>query len=245
MKIIYLKFTIGMLMLFGTSIGVSAQSFVDPYPIPQYGDGARAVLKNGEEVKGTCVCITGTPKNLKVVAIKDEAKVKHKWDPSEVERMYITLSKMRQFDKAMDASTVTTTKGFIRKTEEVNKMASIFNLSQNWDDMMNKNPEIVFDMVSEEEGKYGIRQLLNPGFDSKYRAYTWGQGFQSMGKSYPEMMLISSTGEQILTKVKNYPENFKKLFGDCEEFMSLFDPSLVEMEDLAFHLFLYTDMCKE
>ena len=112
-----------------------------------------------------------TPKNSKVVAIKDEAKVKHKWKPEEVDRMFITLSKMRQLEKAMDASTVTTTRGFIPKTEEVNKMASIVNLSQNWDELLNSNPEIVFDMVSEEEGKYGHRQLLNPGFDSKYRIY--------------------------------------------------------------------------
>ena len=223
---------------------IHAQQFVDPYPIPQYGDGARAILKNGDEVSGTCVCITGTPKNLKVVAIKDENKVKHKWSPSEVDRMYITLSKMRQFEKAMDASTVTTTRGFIRKTEEVNKMASIVNLSQNWDDLMNNQNEIAFDMVSEEEGKYGIRQLLNPGFDSKYRIYAWGQGATVMGKERFEYMLIDQNGEVNIVKNKDYAENFPKLFGDCSEFMESFDPDQVDISDMAFHLFLYTDMCK-
>ena len=223
---------------------IHAQQFVDPYPLPTLNDGARVVLKNGDEIKGKWFGMTGTPKNLKNIQVKDESKTRHKLLTPDVDRVYITLSKMRQLEKAMDASTVTTTRGFIRKTEEVNKMASIVNLSQNWDELMKNNPEIVFDVVSEEEGKYGLRQLLNPGFDSKYRIYAWGQGATVMGKERFEYMLIDQEGEVSIVKNKDYAENFPKLFGDCSEFMESFDPDQVDISDMAFHLFLYTDMCK-
>lgn len=223
---------------------IFAQGFVDAYPYPQLGDGARVITKTGEETKGKWFGMTGTPKNLKNIQIKDETKTRIKYLTPDVDRVYITLSGLAKFSKLMDASTATTTRGFIFKKEEVNKIGSIVNMSQNWDEVMNSNNEVIFDFLSEKDGKYGMRQLLNPGFDSKYRAYTWGQAVQAMGKSYPEMMLISPSGEKILTKVKTYQENFTKLFGDCPEFMKLFDTANVDMDDLAFHLFLYTDMCK-
>ncbi len=237
MKIFNPKAILTALFLLVFTFLTHAQGFVEPYPIPTFNDGARAVLKDGKEINGKWFGMTGTFKNLKNIQIKtDEGRVKLL--TPDVERLYITLSGLMKFSNLMDASTVTKSRGFIFKKEEVDKIGSIVNMSQNWKSVMEDNTAIIYDVVSETEGKYGMRQLLNPGFDSKYKAYLWGMGSK-------EFMFINKDGEVILTKKKTYSEDFAKLFGDCPSFMELFNPSEIDQDDIAFHLFLYTDMCKE
>ncbi|MGL1887431.1 MAG: hypothetical protein OCD76_13030 [Reichenbachiella sp.] len=221
-KVIRINLLTAVVILVVSSMSL-AQGFVAPYPLPNLGDGAKVVLKSGDEISGKWYGMTGTPKNLKNIQVRNEEGTRIKYLTPDVERVYISLSGMMKFSMLMDASTATTTSGFIVKTETVNKKESIVNMSMNWDEVMNNSKDIIFDLVSETEGKYGMKQLLNPGFDSKYRAYSWGQAVQAMGKNYPEMMLINPEGEVTVVKMKTYGENFEKLFGDNDEFMEMFD----------------------
>lgn len=245
-----------------------AQSFVDIYPFPQIGDKVRVIKKDGTEVKGVFKYWNGTMKNTINFAIKPEEGKNIKFNPEDVDRIYLTLSSYAKFvmnvegkeyqteDKNLANIYVNSTK--VDENTKFHKVGNNVVTSQQvkaakeatqvvtktisefisvWKKRNEQQSELIFEFIQEKPGKYAMREMINPGFESKYKAFLFGY-------NYNKIVLIDNSGNQKMITKENFKEDFKNAFSDCEQFIQNYnDLTNINFEKLAFYLFTYSYMC--
>lgn len=217
-----------------------SQGFVeDIVAFPTIGDGCRIIKSDGAELTGTWLGWTGTMKKVSTITFKSDDGEKLKFEPSDVTRMYIKQSNLVKFAMLADKSYLDN--NFTNGNSEAQKKIGIISkMVENWEEMMLNETELIYEFVEEKAGKFGLRQMINPGFDEKYRVFMFGY-------NYNKLVLLNSNGEKKMLTSDNYAEEFKNAFGDCTEFIEIFggDISNDDYKNVANHIFMYSNFCKE
>lgn len=114
--------------------------------------------------------------------------------------------------------------------------------------------ELTFHSVRHPRSKrVAIRQLINPGFDSRIRVYelpnskegTAGSDgiswFGGMSKAY---LVIKDDGDVERVKQREYRKKvFPRLYADCPELLERFRGDLRKFKFFAEHVYIYDQMC--
>lgn len=114
--------------------------------------------------------------------------------------------------------------------------------------------ELVFHSVRHPKSeRTSIRQLVNPGFDSRLRVYYLPMSTEGIFSSddlpvFGDMprafLVIKDDGDVQRIKQSSYrDEAFLKLFGDCPELLERYQGKKRKFKFFAEHVFLYDQMC--
>lgn len=216
--------------LFSTQ--VNAQGFITPLERVQLNTETVVTMEDGSVLKGVLKTATAVMGYVKKVTLKDEAGVKHKLTAAMIKELKMKPSKLAKMEMLTGATEV---------PSQISKEKYAEILNREW---------IVYEKTLKDKGKdvAVLGQLLNPGFDSKYKVYVDPNaksssvgGFKTSG---PKSYLIVRKGEKKSTVVKKgeYKKIAPELFGDCSKMMKAY--AKFDFKQIAEHVFYYDQNCK-
>ncbi|MEM6796049.1 MAG: hypothetical protein AAF725_18885 [Acidobacteriota bacterium] len=117
--------------------------------------------------------------------------------------------------------------------------------------------ELIFDSVRNPgSSRFGLRQLVNPGFDARLRVYDLaakkereGQLLVVASKSvFGDMpkafLVVKDGGEAVRVRQRSYrAEQFEQLYGDCPAMLERFEGKARKFKHFAEHVFVYDRTC--
>jgi hypothetical protein len=116
--------------------------------------------------------------------------------------------------------------------------------------------QYVFDHPYRTEGKVKpeMRQLLNPGFDSKIKIFFDPKANQSRSISIKGEPLVNDQANEYIfikegvvyyVEERTYKKDFEKLYGNCKAMSKLVHLDEIAFEGLAGHVLLYDHFCSD
>jgi len=144
--------------------------------------------------------------------------------------------------------------GMAKSNMLIQDMSSIQETIQTWN---NYNSVMVDSIIFEPVATYnktsiklGIRQLLNPGFDSKIKVYDdWRQtgkfiflGIPITGGTSSSYMFVLHDHKSFLVRKKFYQNSFRAYYGDCQQLVKVFKAN-IQWEDIAAHVYVHEKLC--
>ena len=137
------------------SMNIQAQGFITPLDGVQLNTETIAVKTDGTVIKGklkTATCVVGY---LKKVTIEDESGVKHKLSAADLKQLKVKPGKLAKMEMAAKSTEVPSQISKERYAEVINR---------EW---------LIYEKTLKDKKKYVavLGQLLNPGFDKKYKVF--------------------------------------------------------------------------
>lgn len=214
------------------SAQVKAQGFITPLERVQLNTETVVTMEDGTVLKGVLKTATAVMGYVKKVTLKDEAGVKHKLTAAQIKELKMKPSKLAKMEMMAEATEVPT-----QISKE--KYAEIIN--REW---------LVYEKTLKDKAKdvAVLGQLLNPGFDSKYKVYVDPNAKSSsiggIKTSGPKSYLIVKVGDKKSTLVSKgeYKKVAPELFGDCSKMMKAYPK--FDFKQIAEHVFYYDQNCK-
>jgi hypothetical protein len=231
------KVLTGFTLAIGLGIQVFAQGFLTPVSQIPPKNEAYVVLFDGSRIEGTVKAYSMTNDILKSVNFEDSQGNKHKWKAAEMKELVIKTNAFSKMDMISENS------------ESIRKMVKA-DFSQ-----VAKREYIVYEqaLLPGKGHKYGLLQLLNPGFDSRVKVYQDPSARETQGVSTNGIRLSGGIDRSYLV-VKDgtradmirkgaYKQQFLELFGDCGEMLTAFGGEKTKFRDFADHVFVYDQLC--
>ena len=209
--------------------------FLTPINEPD-GFDLLVVTREGEELRGHIVRSTSWFESITRFTLKLDDGSKRKLRAEEVDRVYMPMNEIWRAAMVSEASTT---------LEEIWKsdFERIFEVE-----------ELVFDSIRHPNSdRVALRQLVNPGFDSRIRVYGLPASkegifssddiayFGDMPKAF---LVIKDDDETRRVKQRQYRRHvFEELYGDCPELLERYRGDMRKFKFFAEHVFLYDQLC--
>lgn len=240
MKNQYLLFLVSIFVL--GSFGLSAQQFSIPMEGFSRNKPAYLFMEDGSEKSDVLGGFKRKKGLITEVKLKNESGDKVSVDPSKIDYMYLAPSSLAKMNAALE------------KTFDMNK----WDKETTMDTSLINDGYVYFEKVNTLVKKNEMDlmlQLMNVPFCSKIRVYhdPFARETMSVGvagvdvaggldKSY----YIKKDSEDKAYKLekKDYDKEFKRLFGDNEDFMSKYGKN-PKWKDFESHVFNYTRMSEK
>ncbi len=198
-------------------------------------------LNDGKEITGYIKDLDRKKGLIEEIKLKTEAGKVMKIDPADIKSMYLPQSGWDKVRNAMD---------FVSD-------------AQQWDDKEVKSDIIQkgyayfekSDVMIKKKKKTLLLMLLNPHFGSKIKIYHDPFASETMGAGIGGVTVIGGATKSYYikkgkatanrVKMKDYTEQFKALFGDCEGLVNMNKQQGHEPKwgELQLHTYTYTTEC--
>ncbi|MCG8459369.1 MAG: hypothetical protein MI919_24085 [Holophagales bacterium] len=209
--------------------------FLTPINEPD-GFDLLVVTREGEELRGHIVRSMSRFESITRFTLKLDDGSKRKLKAGDVERVYMPVNEIWRMVMVSEAST---TLEKIWKSD----FERIFEVD-----------ELIFDAVRHPRSdRMALRQLVNPGFDSRIRVYGLPASkegifssetiayFGDMPKAF---LVIKDGGEPWRVKQREYRRHvFEELYADCPELLERYQGDMRKFKFFAEHVFLYDQLC--
>lgn len=195
------------------TVSLTAQNFVVPNHTFSHKKTAYITLKSGNEVEGTVKKISRKKGLIEEIMIVSESGKKVKYDPADIQHMYLPPSGFDKLSNAleyMDDATMWSNSDL--NADIINKGYAYFEQAE----VMVKKKKMTL-----------LMQLLNPSFSGKVQVYhdpfanetaSVGIGGIKMAGGDDKSYYVKKGDEvAIRLKKKDYDEHYERLFGDCAE----------------------------
>lgn len=234
---------ITLLLALGLSVCITrSQSFIavleETDMVVIFGQPCIVQLADGREVTGRLTSASLINGYLDRFTIKNEAGEKLKLEPEDVIRLSVRASATAKITMAATSA------------------ASIKAMSNRDFNEIKNREYIIFEtaMRHNKAGKIRLMQLLNPGFDSKFKVFanpnaqkTGGLsvgGIRVTGGEDRSYLLVRGEEKALMVRKVSYRKEFEEIFGDCPAMLKQFEGDKIMWDDLAGHVFAYDSVCK-
>lgn len=227
-----LKFTVSLLVL---AFQAQAQSFLTPYSTFISEKPSYVITQEGDSIYGKLRSVIEQGNFIKRINIKDENGLVHKFKAEQIKRFATQPGNFAKFETLSEQST--SLRQFI-KTDFRDVM------EREW---------LIYDreLLPRRNNKYGLLQLLNPGFDQHIKVYDHPNGSKSMpirlagirvvGGEDRTLLVVKDNQQAVIVRKASYKQSFTDLFGDEPELIKAID-GRPKFEDFAQHIFAYNDL---
>jgi len=212
---------------------VKAQGFITPLESVQLNTESVAYKTDGKVIKGTLKSATLVMGYLKKVTILDNSGVKHKLPAAELKRLKVKPGKLAKMEMAAKSTEVPSQISKERYAEVLNREWLIYERT-----LKDKKKDVAV-----------LGQLLNPGFDKKYKVFVDpnakpGFGIGPIKFGGPKSYMIQKVGakKSVIVKKGEYKKVAKELFGNCSKMMKAYEK--FDYGQIAEHFFYYDQNCK-
>ncbi len=229
------KLKISILLLFALVSEVTAQEFLTPYNTFVSDRLAYVITQEGDSISGYLRSATEASGFIRRVTILDEFGNKRKFKAAQLERFAIQPGAFAKIETAA-SNTSSLRRAIQTDFDEV--------LDRDW---------LIYDSqeIPRRNGKTGLLQLLNPGFDEHIKVYHHPNGSKSMpisignvrvvgGEDRTFLVVKDNQKPQIVRKAK-YKKAFVKLFGDDTDFIRSWQRG-AKFRDFAQHVAVYSKL---
>lgn len=229
------KLKISILLLFALVSEVTAQEFLTPYNTFVSDRLAYVITQEGDSISGYLRSATEASGFIKRVTILDEFGNKRKFKAAQLERFAIQPGAFAKIETAA-SNTSSLRRAIQTDFDEV--------LGRDW---------LIYDSqeIPRRNGKTGLLQLLNPGFDEHIKVYHHPNGSKSMpisignvrvvgGENRTFLVVKDNQKPQIVRKAK-YKKAFARLFGDDTSFIRNWHRG-AKFRDFAQHVDVYSKL---
>lgn len=214
------------------SIQVKAQGFITPLDRVQLNTETVITKADGTVLKGKLKTATAILGYVKKVTLQDESGVKHKLTAAEIKQLKMKPSKLAKMEMLTEATEVPSQISKERYAEIINREWIIYEQT-----LKDKASDVAV-----------LGQLLNPGFDRKYKVYVDPNAKSSsiggIKTGGPKSYLIVKVGNKKSTIVEKgeYKKVAPELFGNCSKMMKAYPK--FDYKQIAEHIFYYDQNCK-
>lgn len=228
-----LKLTIIIFLGFGAS--ALSQDFLAPYSSFIGNNTSYVITQAGDSIAGTLRSVSQDNGIIKRVVLLDENKQVHKFGAEELRRFAIKPDDFAKMDAISDNSFSIRQMTKTDYHEIIQREWLIYETQQ----------------LPRKKNKFGMLQLLNPGFDQHIKVYHHPFGSKSMpvklagiriigGEDRTLLVVKNGQQAQIVRKV-SYDKSFTELFSDELELMNEVDRK-PKFKNFAAHIFAYNDL---
>jgi hypothetical protein len=229
MKMHYLKKIVVVVFMFAT-INLSAQ-FVTP--LSSISGPAEVTTLDGEVLKGDVKFASFGPSGMVSFKLKDKDGNSRKFKSVEVQQLKLKIDGLAKMEIISEQSS------------NLNKLAK-----SNFKEVVEREYIYWQRVKHPEKEKYYLFQLLNPGFDDLLKVYDLPNA-KSGGSSIGGVAVkgneatayyVVKGGKTIKVSKKKYKkQDFKLLFGDCQQIIDNNEP---DFKAFAEHVFFYNELCQ-
>jgi len=223
-------FTIILSLIFVITISVKAQ-FVTP--ISNITGSAEVTAVDGKIYNGNLKNAMFGPKGMMSFKLRDDTGEDTKFKAGEVEQLKIKVDGLAKLEIISEQSS------------NIKKLAN-----SNFKEVVDRKFIYWQRVKFPDKDKFILLQLLNPGFDDLLKVYeipnaktgeTSIDGIAVSGNEAKAYYVVKK-GETIkITKKKYKKQDFKLLFGDCQQIIDNNEP---DFKYFAEHVFFYNELCK-
>ncbi|GAB5527211.1 MAG: hypothetical protein Roseis2KO_50830 [Roseivirga sp.] len=226
---------ISILLLFALVSKVTAQEFLTPYNTFVSDRLAYVITQEGDSISGYLRSATEASGFIRRVSILDEFGNKRKFKAAQLQRFAIQPGAFAKIE------TVASNTSSLRRA-----------IQTDFDEVLDRE-WLIYDSqeIPRRNGKTGLLQLLNPGFDKQIKVYHHPNGSKSMpisignvrvvgGEDRTFLVVKDNQKPEIVRKAK-YRKAFAKLFGDDTDFIRNWQRG-AKFRDFAQHVAVYSKL---
>ena len=238
-----MKFIYPLLMVIVFNTAVFPQGFIAAISADDIGvilnNPAEVVLQNGDTLSGKLTSASLINNYLKNVTLKTEAGSKHKLDATEMKTLKVKASALAKMAMMNESAN------------------SIFRTVQTDFNSIVQREYIYFEQAlrATKKDKPAMMQLLNPGFDRVIKVYADPNANETGGLQMNDVSLtggadksylfVKNNEKVVIVKKGSYRKNFDELYGDCPDMLVAFEGDKTKFKDIAGHVFVYDQHCKQ
>jgi hypothetical protein len=227
-----LKFTVILLVL---AFQAQAQSFLTPYSTFISDKPSYVITQDGDSIFGTIRSVLHSGNFIKRVSIKDNQGKVHKLEAFQIRRFATQPGNYAFFETI---------------AERTSSLRQI--IKTDFKDVRDRE-WLIYDreLLPRRTNKYGLLQLLNPGFDQHIKVYDHPNGSKSMpikvagirvvGGEDRTLLVVKDNQQAVIIRKVSYKQSFADLFSDEPELIKAIDGK-PKFEDFAQHIFAYNDL---
>jgi hypothetical protein len=215
---IMLKKTFAMIVLLGVAFQVGAQDLLSPSFTYSHKKTSYITLKDGTEIEGTIKKIDRKKGLIEEIKIENAEGKKEKYKPEDVAHMYLPQSGFDKFSQAMDVATDAQKWNDQKMNQELLDSGYVYF----------ENADVYYKKKKKMEL---LMQLLNPTFSKQVKVFHDPMAKQSASVGIGGVTVAGGNEKSYFVKTsddvpayklkkKDYKDEFKVLWKDCEELMN-------------------------
>ncbi len=217
---------------------VQAQGFIQAASGKVIAGESQLVTVDGLEVTGRIKSATVINGSLKSFSLVDESGNKTKYLAADVAELRVKVGILMKLDLLSQSA------------QSIKKL-----VDADFDEILTRDHVIYERVLLPKKDKYRLLQLLNPGFDGKFKVYPDPRffakesaehsvfGVKVAGGKAKSFLLAKNGQKSVVIKKGSYEKQFEEVFGDCQDILDNFAGKKRKFKHFAEHVFVYDQLC--